>query len=90
VDSTQTEITAMVGELHGYSSTRNCESEMICRASTDAGTGKWSNLHHDPLTVPEAVANAMWNYKFVVYDNSKGVHNWLTTQVAARRWLWQP
>jgi hypothetical protein len=27
------------------------------------------------LTVPEAVANAMWNYKFVTYDQSMGVHN---------------
>jgi hypothetical protein len=28
-----------------------------------------------PATYPEAVANAMWNYKFVVYDKSMGVHN---------------
>jgi hypothetical protein len=27
------------------------------------------------LTVPEAVAQAMWNYKFVTYDQSMGVHN---------------
>jgi len=28
-----------------------------------------------PLTVPEEVANAMWNYKFVEEDQSMGVHN---------------
>ncbi len=28
-----------------------------------------------PATYPEAVANAMWNYKFVSYDKSMGVHN---------------
>jgi hypothetical protein len=26
-------------------------------------------------TYPEALAAAMWNYKFVVYDQSRGVHN---------------
>jgi hypothetical protein len=28
-----------------------------------------------PATYPEAVANAMWNYTFVVEDQSMGVHN---------------
>jgi len=42
----------------------------------DPAADKWSNPSADaPLTVPEAVANAMWNYKFVVYDKSNGVHN---------------
>jgi hypothetical protein len=35
----------------------------------------WIASTTTPLVVPEAVANAMWNYKFVVYDKSMGVHN---------------
>ena len=42
----------------------------------DTATATWSNPSAAaPLTVPEAVANAMWNYKFVTYDQSMGVHN---------------
>ncbi len=42
----------------------------------DPATAKFSNPSANaPLTVPEAVAQAMWNYKFLSYDSSKGVHN---------------
>ena len=37
--------------------------------------GTWIASASAPLTVTEDVANAMWNYNFVVEDNSKGVHN---------------
>jgi hypothetical protein len=36
----------------------------------DSESGLWI-----PGTYPEAVANAMWNYKFVQEDQSMGVHN---------------
>jgi hypothetical protein len=38
-------------------------------------TGLWIASGDAPLTVPEAVANAMWNYQFVIEDQSMGVHN---------------
>jgi formate-dependent nitrite reductase cytochrome c552 subunit len=37
--------------------------------------GTWNASAAAPLTVTEEVANAMWNYNFVVEDNSMGVHN---------------
>jgi hypothetical protein len=37
--------------------------------------GSWKASADAPLTVTEEVADAMWNYNFVVEDNSKGVHN---------------
>jgi hypothetical protein len=35
----------------------------------------WNASTSTPLVVPEAVAQAMWNYKLVTYDQSNGVHN---------------
>jgi len=37
--------------------------------------GTWITSADVSLTVTEEVADAMWNYNFVVEDNSKGVHN---------------
>jgi hypothetical protein len=82
VNGVQTEITAMLEELH----TLFVEKKLTNPDETanpdhlwgiyDAATGKWSNPSANaPLIVPEAVANAMWNYKFVVYDKSMGAHN---------------
>src|SRR3990170_2438846 len=77
INGVQTEIEAMLEELHA-----TFVDEKLLNPETDLwgiynpATGTWSNPSADaPLTVPEAVANAMWNYKFVVYDLSMGVHN---------------
>jgi hypothetical protein len=77
INGARTEITAMVEELHAIF----VDKKMLNPATDlwgiyDPATDKWSNPSATaPLTVPEAVANAMWNYKFVVYDKSMGVHN---------------
>jgi hypothetical protein len=77
MNGTQTEIKAMVEELH----TKLVDAKLLNPETDlwgiyDPATGKWSAPSADaPLTVTEAVANAMWNYKFVVYDKSMGVHN---------------
>jgi hypothetical protein len=77
INGTQTEIEAMVEELHTLlvdAKLLNPETDLW--GIYDPATGKWSAPSADaPLTVTEAVANAMWNYKFVVYDKSMGVHN---------------
>jgi hypothetical protein len=77
MDGTQTEVTAMVDELHAiFVAKKLLDPETDLWGIYDPATGKWSNPSANaPLTVPEAVANAMWNYKFVVYDKSMGVHN---------------
>jgi hypothetical protein len=62
MDSVQTEITAMVDELTAL---------FIERGMMNEETGLWIV----PATYPEAVADAMWNYTFVVEDQSMGVHN---------------
>jgi hypothetical protein len=73
----QTEIKAKVDELHALLVEKkllNPETDLW--GIYDPATNKWSNPSTDsPLTVTEAVANAMWNYRFVVYDKSMGVHN---------------
>jgi hypothetical protein len=66
MNGVQTEITAMLEELHGL---------FVAKGMLDPETDLWKASASAPLTVPEAVANAMWNYKFVVYDKSMGVHN---------------
>jgi len=77
MDGTQTDVTAMVDELHALLVDKkllNPETDLW--GIYDPATSKWSNPSADaPLTVTEAVANAMWNYKFVIYDKSMGVHN---------------
>ena len=72
----------MLEELHTLFVEKNLMNpDEVANAShlwgiLDPATGKWSNPSADaPLTVPEAVANAMWNYKLVTYDQSMGVHN---------------
>ena len=71
------EITAMVEELHTiFVDEKLLNPDTDLWGIYDAATDKWSNPSADaPLTVTDAVANAMWNYKFVVYDKSMGVHN---------------
>jgi hypothetical protein len=82
IEGVQTEITAMVDELHAiFVDKKLLNPETDLWGIYDSATGKWSNPSADaPLTVTEAVANAMWNYKFVVYDKSMGVHNSVFTK----------
>jgi formate-dependent nitrite reductase cytochrome c552 subunit len=77
INGTQTEITATLEELHTlFVDKKLLDPETDLWGIYDAATGKFSAPSVDaPLTVSEAVANAMWNYKFVVYDKSMGVHN---------------
>ena len=77
VNGVQTEVTEMLEELHGIFVEENLlNPETDLWGIYDPAAGTWSNPSADaPLTVPEAVANAMWNYKFVTYDQSMGVHN---------------
>jgi len=66
VNGVQTEVEAMLEELHTL---------FVDKGMLDPETDLWVASASAPLKVPEAVANAMWNYKFVTYDQSKGVHN---------------
>lgn len=66
MNGTQTEIKAMVDELTGI---------FVAKGLLNAEDGSWIIPSPGPLTVTEDVANAMWNYNFVVEDNSMGVHN---------------
>jgi Cytochrome c3 len=74
---TQTEVKAKVDELHAiFVAKKLLNPETDLWGIYDAATGKWTSPSTSaPLTVTQAVANAMWNYKFVVYDKSMGVHN---------------
>ncbi len=62
MDGVQTEVRAMVDEL---------KAQFIKKGMMDAQTGLWIV----PATYPEAEVDAMWNYTFVVEDQSMGVHN---------------
>ena len=82
VNGVQTEVKAMLEELHTlFVEKKLMNPDEVANPSHlwgiyDPATDKWSNPSADaPLTVPEAVANAMWNYKFVTYDQSNGAHN---------------
>src|SRR3970282_2156550 len=77
MEDTQTEVEAMLEELHTlFVDKKLLNPETDLWGIYDPATGTWSNPSADaPLTVTEAVANAMWNYKFVVYDKSMGVHH---------------
>jgi hypothetical protein len=77
VNGVQTEITAMLEELHTvFVDAKLLNPDTDLWGIYDPATSTWSNPSANaPLTVPEAVANAMWNYKFVVYDLSMGAHN---------------
>lgn len=63
INDVQTEVTAMADEL----TTLFTQKGML-----DLETGLWANT---PVTYTESVVSAMWNYKFVVEDQSMGVHN---------------
>ncbi len=82
VNGVQTEVKAMLEELHTLFVEKNLMNpDEVANPSSlwgiyDPAANKWSNPSADvPLIVPEAVANAMWNYKFVTYDQSNGAHN---------------
>ncbi|MHB0981327.1 MAG: S-layer homology domain-containing protein [Thermoleophilia bacterium] len=60
IGDTQTEVQAMLDEVHGLL--------VASGIMNDEGRSI-------PGVYPEAVASAMWNYKLVEYDGSKGVHN---------------
>jgi hypothetical protein len=62
LNGTQTEIQAMVDELKAI---------FVAEGMMDEETELWTV----PATYPEAVVNAMWNFKLVVEDQSMGVHN---------------
>jgi formate-dependent nitrite reductase cytochrome c552 subunit len=77
MNGVQTEVAAMLEELHGiFVEEKLLNPETDLWGIYDAATGSFTNPSADnPLVVPEDVANAMWNYKFVTYDQSMGVHN---------------
>jgi hypothetical protein len=66
INGVQTEIAAMLDELHTI---------FVDAGMLNPETDLWIASNNAPLVVPEAVAQAMWNYKFVTYDQSLGVHN---------------
>ena len=61
IEGVQTEVQAMLDELTQL---------FLDQGIMDPDNGLWVTG-----TYPEAVANAMWNYSFVVEDQSMGVHN---------------
>jgi hypothetical protein len=69
INGVQTEVQAMLDEL----TTLFVDKGML--AQDEEGSYLWVASSDAPLVVPEDVANAMWNYKFVTYDQSNGVHN---------------
>jgi hypothetical protein len=66
INGVQTEVGAKLEELHTL---------FVNKGMLDPETDLWNASADAPMNVPEEVANAMWNYKFVTYDQSKGVHN---------------
>jgi len=66
MNGAQTEVAAKLEELHTL---------FVDKGMLDPETDLWIASASAPLNVPEAVANAMWNYKFVTYDQSNGAHN---------------
>jgi hypothetical protein len=77
INGVQTEVEGMLEELHTiFVGRKLLNPETDLWGIYDAATGKFTNPTADaPLVVPEAVANAMWNYEFVTYDGSNGAHN---------------
>jgi len=77
VNGAQTEVKEMLEELHTlFVDKKMLNPETDLWGIFDAATSTFKNPSADaPLVVPEAVAQAMWNYKFVTYDQSNGVHN---------------
>lgn len=60
IGGTQTEIQALLDEVH----------DLLVASGIMSDDGR-----SIPAVYPEAIASAMWNYKIVAYDASKGVHN---------------
>jgi hypothetical protein len=77
MNGVQTEVKATVEEIHTlFINKKLLDPETDLWGIWDPATGKFTAPSADaPLTVPEAVAQAMWNYNFVVEDQSMGVHN---------------
>jgi hypothetical protein len=77
MNGVQTEVAAMLEELHGiFVEKKLLNPETDLWGIYDSATGTFVNPSADnPLVVPEDVANAMWNYKLATYDASNGVHN---------------
>jgi hypothetical protein len=66
INGVQAEVEAMLEELHTI---------FVDKKMLNPETDLWIASAQAPLTVSEAVAQAMWNYKFVTYDQSRGAHN---------------
>ena len=77
INGAQTEVAAMLEELHTIFVDKHLlDPETDLWGIYDATNSKFANPSVDvPLTVSEAVAQAMWNYKFATYHKSNGVHN---------------
>jgi len=77
VNGVQTDAKAMLEELHTlFVDKKLLNPDTDLWGIYDPAASKFTNPSADaPLTVPEAVAQAMWNYKFLTYDKSNGVHN---------------
>jgi len=66
INGVQTEVEGLLEEVHAI---------LIEKGLLNPDTDLFNASSSAPLVVPEAVAQAMWNYKFVTYDGSNGVHN---------------
>jgi hypothetical protein len=66
INGAQAKVAGKLEELH---------SLFVSKGLMNSETSLWIATANAPLVVSEAVANAMWNYKFVTYDQSNGVHN---------------
>ena len=66
MNGVQTAVEGKLEELHTL---------FVDKGMLNPETNLWIATNDAPLSVPEAVAQAMWNYKFVTYDQSMGVHN---------------
>jgi hypothetical protein len=78
INGVQTEVQAMLDELHTI---------FVAQGLLDPEADLWIASTDAPLTVSEAVAQAMWNYKVVVYDQSMGVHNSTYTEALLQQAL---
>ena len=66
VNGVQTEVKAMFDELRTI---------FVTKGMLDKDTDLWVTSADAPASYPEAVTQAMWNFKVVEYDQSMGVHN---------------
>jgi hypothetical protein len=66
MNGVQTAVEGKLEELHTL---------FVDKGMLNPETDLWNASSDTPLVVPEAVAQAMWNYKFVTYDQSMGAHN---------------